>query len=115
MIIPLLMIVLMAGGVFWIDPSHIAPQVSLAATSMLTMIAYRFAVSTLVPQIPYLTRLDKFTSAASILILAALLEAVTTSHLSGRGNLTVARRIDVVSRWLYGLATVFVIVRVFWL
>jgi hypothetical protein len=113
-IIPLLMIVLMAGGVFWIDPSHIAPQISLAATSMLTMIAYRFAVSVLVPQIPYLTRLDRFTSAASLLILGALLQAVLTSNLSGRGNLAAARKIDVVSRWIYGVAIVFVVARVFW-
>ena len=43
-ILPLLLIVLMSWAVFWIDPSQTGPQVSVAVTSMLTLIAYRFAV-----------------------------------------------------------------------
>jgi hypothetical protein len=112
---PLLMIVIMAGAVFWIDPLNIAPQVGLATTSMLTMIAYRFAISTMVPQIPYMTRLDVFTSGMSFLIFLAFLGAILTSYLSSRDKLSKARSVDLIARWIFPIAVVALTVGAFWL
>src|SRR6266436_3727267 len=43
-ILPLVLIVIMSWAVFWIDPINANSQVSIAMTSMLTLIAYRFAI-----------------------------------------------------------------------
>ena len=58
-IIPLLLIVFMSWIVFWIDPTDYASQISVAITSMLTLIAYQYLVGSSLPRVPYLTRLDE--------------------------------------------------------
>jgi neurotransmitter-gated ion-channel len=57
-ILPLILIVMMSWSVFWIDPATSNSQISIAVTSMLTLIAYRFAVDSQLPRLPYMTRLD---------------------------------------------------------
>ena len=48
-ILPLVLIVMMSWAVFWIDPVTSNSQISIAVTSMLTLIAYRFAVDSQLP------------------------------------------------------------------
>jgi hypothetical protein len=57
-ILPLVLIVIMSWCSFWIDPVNANSQISIAVTSMLTLIAYRYAVDTQVPRLPYMTRVD---------------------------------------------------------
>jgi hypothetical protein len=52
--LPLLLIAMMSSTVFWIDPTNGGPQISVAVTSMLTLLAYRFAIGSEVPKLPYL-------------------------------------------------------------
>ena len=59
-ILPLVLIVISSWAVFWIDPINASSQVSIAMTSMLTLIAYRFAIDIQLPRLPYMTRLDIF-------------------------------------------------------
>lgn len=112
-IIPLAMVVMMSWVVFWLDPKQTGPQIGIAATSILTLIAYRFTLGFLVPRLSYLTRLDFFITGASILVFAALVEALATVSLAEERP-TLARRIDVTSRWLFPAAFVAVTVVSFW-
>lgn len=98
---PLLLIVLMSWAVFWIDPSQTAPQISVAITSMLTLIAYRFAVGADVPKLPYLTLLDAFILASSVLVFLSLVEVVITTTLAVGGRIEAARAIDRHGRWIF--------------
>ena len=66
--LPLLLIVMMSWIVFWIDPKEMGTQVSVSVTSMLTLIAYRFRVGSSVPRVSYLTKLDLFILAATLLV-----------------------------------------------
>ncbi|MHC4154839.1 MAG: hypothetical protein ACYST6_07955 [Planctomycetota bacterium] len=93
-VIPLILIVLMSWGPFWIDPSLSGTQISLAASAMLTTIAYRFLLANLVPRLPYMTRMDYFTLLSTVLVFAALAEVVTTSSLSHANRGGLARKID---------------------
>ena len=43
-ILLLVLIVIMSWSVFWLDPIHSSSQINIAIASMLTLIAYRFAV-----------------------------------------------------------------------
>lgn len=100
-IIPLALVVFMSWSVFWIDPATSGPQISVAVTSILTLIAYRFMVGQMVPQISYLTRLDVFTLGASVLVFLALGEAIWTSRLAATDELLRAQRMDERCRWIF--------------
>jgi Neurotransmitter-gated ion-channel ligand binding domain/Neurotransmitter-gated ion-channel transmembrane region len=103
-ILPLLLIVMMSWTVFWIDPTNGGPQISVAVTSMLTLIAYRFAIGSEVPKLPYLTRLDAFILASSILVFLSLIEVMLTIKLATDNRIDLARLIDRRCRILFPIA-----------
>jgi hypothetical protein len=100
-IIPLLLILVMASVVFWIDPSQEGTQIGVSTTAMLTLIAYRFAISSSLPAIPYLTRMDIFVLACTILVAICLIEVVITSRLANGGRIVLALRIDRIMRVVF--------------
>jgi hypothetical protein len=112
-VLPLLLIVAMSWLVFWIDPELAGPQISIAVTSMLTLIAYRFMVGGMLPRISYLTRMDVFTTASTMLVFLTLIEATLTVMLTKRGQPELAKAIDRRSRWGFPLAYVIVFVGAF--
>ena len=75
-IIPLTLIVAMSWVVFWIDPKESGTQIGVAMTSMLTLIAYRFAVASHLPKISYMTLIDIFLLGATLLVFASLAEVI---------------------------------------
>jgi Neurotransmitter-gated ion-channel ligand binding domain/Neurotransmitter-gated ion-channel transmembrane region len=109
--LPLAMIVFMSWAVFWIDPRHIEPQLAVAATSMLTMIAYQFSLSYLVPKLPYLTHMDEFIVGSNILVFLALAESVLTSNMVAKEHADGARRIDRAARWIFPIIYGLIIIK----
>jgi hypothetical protein len=104
-ILPLTIIVFMSWLVFWIDAKQFGPQVGLAATAVLTLIAYRFLLGSLVPRISYLTRLDIFIMGATVLVFLGMVEAVASAKIALK-NEKRARRVDRVSRVAFPAAFV---------
>lgn len=102
-IFPLMLIVAMSWLIFWIDPSMAAVQISVSVTAMLTLIAYRFAIGGMVPRLSFLTSLDYFVLASSILVFLSLLEAIYTANLSQTNQLKRARATDGRARWMFPL------------
>jgi len=103
-IVPLMLIVIMSWAAFWLHPSLGGTQVSIAVTSMLTLIAYRSAVGAETPKLPYLTNLDAFILASTVLVLLTLVESVVTTTLVSRGQAALADRIDRFSRYAFPAA-----------
>ncbi|MEK6263147.1 MAG: hypothetical protein AABP62_31605, partial [Planctomycetota bacterium] len=103
-ILPLLMIVMMSWAAFWIDPKLGSTQISIAVTSMLTLIAYRFAVGADLPKLPYLTDLDAFILISSVLVLLTLIESIVTSTMESNERLDRARTLDRYCRWVFPVA-----------
>jgi len=93
-ILPLILIVVMSWAVFWTDPVNASAQLSVAVTSMLTLIAYRFAVDTQLPRLPYMTRLDVFFLISTLLVFLSLIEVVITMILDNNHRKKQAQRID---------------------
>jgi hypothetical protein len=93
-ILPLVLIVIMSWAVFWIDPINASSQVSITMTSMLTLIAYRFAIDSQLPLLPYMTRLDVFILASTLLVFFSLIEVVATIILDNTQKKKRAVRID---------------------
>jgi hypothetical protein len=102
-ILPLVLIVMMSWLVFWIDPTLSASQISVAVTSMLTLIAYRFSIGADVPKLPYLTLLDTFILISSILVFLSLIEVMVTAAMAVKGRVEAARAVDRHSRWAFPL------------
>lgn len=107
--VPLVLIVIMSWAVFWLNPANFGPQIGLSATSMLTLIAFLFATTNMVPRLGYLTTLDLFIIAALALVFLALLESLAASYLVAHQRLETAQRLDRVSRVLFPAAFVMII------
>jgi hypothetical protein len=112
-ILPLIFIVAMSWVVFWIDPVDAGSQVSVSVTAMLTLIAYRFAVGALLPKVSYLTRMDDFILASTVLVFLSLVEGVVTSRLAAGGRLAIARQMDRHARWVFPVAFLAISLRSF--
>lgn len=93
-ILPLVLIVIMSWSSFWIDPVHANSQISVAVTSMLTLIAYRYAVDTQVPRLPYMTRIDLLFLVSTLLVFFSLIEVLVTTILDNKRQTDRARKID---------------------
>lgn len=108
--LPLVLIICMSWVVFWVEPTRLAIQITSGITSMLTMIAYRFALQGFVPKVAYFTRMDRFTTGATLLVFLALAQAVMTGRLASNGRTELANKMDYFCRWLFPAATVGTIV-----
>lgn len=98
MILPLVMIVMMSWAVFWMDPRNVASNVGISITSMLTLIAYRFSADTILPRLSYLTSLDYFILASTILVFLSLVQNLLTSILTKQEKVKQSRRLDISCR-----------------
>jgi hypothetical protein len=114
-ILPLCLIVFMSWCVFWINPGQYGPKVGLSATSMLTLIAFIFGTTNMVPRLGYLTILDQFIVGSTILVFLALIQSLTTVYLVGKEKKELALRIDKMSRFLFPIVFVIFFVTVFFL
>ncbi len=101
MMVPLVLIVLMAWAVFWIDPSVVPPQVGIATAAVFSLIAFRFSMRSALPNVAYMTRADQFLLGTTLLVFAALGEVIVTARLAKQGKEAQAHRIDHWGRWIY--------------
>lgn len=108
-------IVFMSWVVFWLGPEHVGPRLSVAVTSMLTLVAYRFLLGQSLPPVSYLTRLDYFLLGATILVFVALIQVALTSATQEGERAERAIAVNRVSRWVFPVAFALLIVWSFWL
>jgi Neurotransmitter-gated ion-channel ligand binding domain/Neurotransmitter-gated ion-channel transmembrane region len=112
-ILPLVLIVIMSWTVFWIDPVHSSSQISVAVTSMLTLIAYRFAIDSQLPRLPYMTRLDAFILTGTVLVFFSLIEVLITTILETRQQRELAKKIDRYCRAIFPVIFVIASIAIF--
>ena len=109
-VVPMLLVVLMSWSVFWIDPVNIGAQLTVSVTAILTLIAFQFSVAQLLPPLPYLTALDKFTIGTDFLVFLAFLETIITSFLIDKGHERPADRMDYLARFVFPVMFVLLII-----
>lgn len=114
-IAPVMMFIIMSWLVFWLDPTLLAAQVGLSATVMVILVIFHLRLGSLLPLVPYATRMDIFLQLSQILVFLALVKAVTSGALAARGKEALARRLDRWSRWAFPASFVVVLVLAFWL
>jgi len=109
-IFPLCLIVIMSWLPFWIDPEQIGTNIGIATTSFLTLVAYLFAIGALLPQVSYITRIDRFILLSTIMVFASLIQTVAHARLVKNDKVDLARRNDRWSRVGYAVALVIILV-----
>ena len=98
--LPLLLMVIVSWSVFWFDPPEVSSQVTIAVTTILTIIAFALAISLTLPRVPYLTFADAFFLTCYIFAFVAMLE-VTAVHVAYRADRRkAAAAIRRTARWL---------------
>jgi hypothetical protein len=112
-ILPLVLIVMMSWAVFWIDPTTSSSQISIAVTSMLTLIAYRFAIDSQLPRLPYTTRLDTFILTSTLLVFFSLIEVVVTTILDNNQQTERAKKLDRYCRVIFPVIFVIAAIAIF--
>lgn len=112
--LPIALIVGMSWMVFWIDAMEFGTQLGLSATAVLTMIAFIFATTNMLPRLGYFTLLDRYIAVATVFVFAALLQCLATGYLASRGRRQTAERIDVLSRILFPVAFAALCAKLFW-
>jgi hypothetical protein len=112
-IFPLVLIVMMSWSCFWIDPVNASSEMSVAVTSMLTLIAYRFTVDTQLPRLPYMTRLDVFFLVSTLLVFFSLIEVVVTTILDNNGQKKRAKTVDRYSRVIFPVIFAIALIGIF--
>jgi gamma-aminobutyric acid receptor subunit beta len=93
--------VFLSWAVFWIEPNDLSNQIQVAVTTILTVIAFAFAISATMPRLPYLTYIDAFFLECYIYVFVAVVELMTvhvTHRIERRRDLGV--RIRAYSKWL---------------
>lgn len=101
MLAPLVLLVLMAWSVFWIDPALLPSQLAVSTASVFALIAFRLSTRNLLPPVHYMTRGDTFVLGCTLLVFFAFGQTVLTGRLAKTGRETLARAIDRWSRWIY--------------
>ncbi len=98
--LPLLLMVIVSWSVFWFDPSEASSQVTIAVTTILTIIAFALAISLTLPRVPYLTFADGFFLTCYIFAFVTMVE-VTVVHITYRNERHIlTAKIRRTARWL---------------
>lgn len=74
------------------------------------VVAYLFAITVLLPRVPYVTRMDRFILLSTFLVFAGLIQTVANSVIMRRRKKELVERVDRWSRAVYPLLLVFVLV-----
>ena len=112
MFLPLLAIVAIAYSAFWIKTSDYYTQISIALTAILTEIAFLFAISSSLPKVPYLTFIDAFFLVSFAFSSACIVELVVVHQSLEWSRGDYAERVRTISRILYPVIYVVVLVAV---
>ena len=92
-ILPLALIVLISSALFWmdLDRTHLGDRLTLAFTSLLTVVAFDFVTSSSLPKLWYATVLDRIVTLSYVFLTVMIAATVLVDWLNLRGAQGAAR------------------------
>jgi hypothetical protein len=99
--LPLIIILCLAYLVFYIPADALDLACGLTVTSLLAGIAFQWTISDDLPDVGYLTCVDKIFYLSYILIMLAMVQTVWTYHLEKNGNVKLSNMLEILGRWLF--------------
>jgi len=109
-VLPLGVVVMMAWSAFWVSRENVGVRIGIATSAILTMIANRFVLASLLPHLPYMTRMDYLTVGSTLLVSLSLLLVVASASLEMRQKNHLAGRVDLWGRAMFPVAFLFLLV-----
>ena len=100
---PLLLIVIVSYSAFFLEITDHYTQITIAMTTILTVIAFSFSVESSMPKVPYLTYIDCFFLAAYVLVFLSLIVLVAIHTMLKDKSHRRANRLRTAWRWAYPL------------
>jgi hypothetical protein len=101
-VLPLTVVIAMSWVAFWVHRSQVGVRIGVATSSILTLIAHRFVLASLLPRLPYMTRMDYFTVGSTLLVFMALIVVVLTSFFASKDRHDrKAKLINISSRFVF--------------
>lgn len=107
--LPLALMVIVPWTVFWVSAKEFDWQMKIPIATMLTVVAFDFAISRDLPRLGYLTFLDAVFLASFVFIFLTIIEVITVHVLVMSEKLQVAERVHKSSRWIFPLALLVVL------
>lgn len=108
-IIPLCLIVVMSWLPRWMDPEQSGTNIGVSTSAFLTLVAYLFAITVLLPRVSYVTRMDRFILLSTLMVFAGLIQTVANTSMVRGKRKQLAERIDRKSRIVYPILLVLVL------
>lgn len=99
--LPLIIITSLAYLVFFIPAESLDLASGLTVTSLLAGIAFQWTVSDDLPNVGYLTCVDKIFYLSYVLIMLAMAQTVYTYHLELNGNKKLSNILEIGGRWVF--------------
>jgi hypothetical protein len=99
-VLPLSVVVMMSWAGFWVRRDEVGVRIGVATSSILTLIAHRFVLASLLPRLPYMTRMDYFSMGCTVLVFLALSGVIATAYLDSGKRDAGAKRLDLTARAL---------------
>lgn len=100
-LIPLMIILTLAYLVFFIPPLQLELAASLTVTSLIAAIAFQWTISDDLPEIGYLTKVDKIYFWGYFLIMVAMVQTIYTYKLEIAKKSDLAYKIEIIGRVLF--------------
>jgi len=99
--LPLILMVFLSWAALWVEERDLQTQVTIVVTTILTVIAFAFAISATMPRVPYLTYIDAFFLLCYVFVFFSMVElmVVHVTHRSERQR-DLGVRLRHVFRWL---------------
>ena len=95
-IIPLCLIVIMSWLPRWIDPEQTGTNIGISTSAFLTLVAYLFAITVLLPRVSYVTRMDRFILLSTLMVFAGLIHTVADTFLIKKDK---KHAVEILDRW----------------
>ena len=108
-VIPLSLIVMMSWLPRWIDPEQTGTNIGISTSAFLTLVAYLFAVTVLLPRVSYVTRIDRFILLSTLMVFFGLIQTVFNTAMLRKKKNTLVDRVERWSRATYPLLLVLVL------
>lgn len=109
-IIPLGLIVVMSWLPRWIAPEETGTNIGISTSAFLTLVAYLFAITVLLPRVSYVTRMDRFILLSTLMVFAGLLQSAWNAIMIGKQKRKIAEIVGLWSRAVYPALLIAVLV-----
>jgi hypothetical protein len=104
--VPLILMVAVSWTIFWMSLEDFGNQILVAITTILTIIAFAFAIESNLPKVPYVTYIDAFFLCCYFFVFLTVVELMAVNiALRNRGR-AVAFRIRRLAQWIVPLVFV---------